>query len=164
MTSSCLSAVSCGRWHLAREQYVNQVASTALAFERVVSTELELRIGSATSRDFLEAQNAYADSLNGVASVHIGYIVGRLQLFLDLESLTVGDDGFWDDLYDDQYQPQPSYQMPGYALPGYGELHPRLRYSHKLRRMLCVPTGTSMIHSPATVDDPKATESADADP
>ena len=142
---------------LAREQYTNQVASTALAFERVVSTELELRIGSATSRDFLESQNAYADALNGVASVHIGYIVGRLQLFLDLESLTVGDDGFWDELYDDQYQPEPRFQLPGYALPGYGELHPRLRYSPKMRRMLCVPTGTSMIHhAPSSPDDTKA--------
>ena len=146
---------------LAREQYVNDVASAALAFERVVSTELELRIGSATSRDFLEAQQAYTGSLNGVASVHIGYITGRLQLFLDLESLTVGDDGFWNELYDDQHQPQASYQLPDYALPAYGPLHPHLKYSHKIKRMLHVPTGTSMVHRPANDDGQEAADESD---
>ena len=147
---------------LAREQYVNDVASAALAFERVVSTELELRIGSATSRDFLEAQQAYTNSLTGVAGVHIGYITGRLQLFLDLESLTVGDDGFWNELYDDQHQPQPSYQLPDYALPAYGHLHPHLKYSHRMKRMLHVPTGTSMIHRSPTREGEQPAEEVDA--
>ena len=131
---------------LDREQYANDVAGAALAFERVTGTEVEVRNGFATSRDFLESQTAYVQAVSNVASRHIGYIVGRLQLFLDLESLTVGDNGFWDKLYDEQYQPAPYYQLPDYARPAYGELHPRLKYSPKIRRMETTPDGTSMIY------------------
>ena len=130
------------------QQYDNDVAGAALASERVTGTELEVRGGFATSRDFLESQQAYVQAISGVASGHINYIVGRLQLFLDLESLTVGDNGFWDELYDEEHQPTPMFQIPGYARPAYGCLHPRLKYSDKIRRMECVPTGASMIHDP----------------
>ena len=130
------------------QQYDNDVAGAALASERVTGTELEVRGGFATSRDFLESQQAYVQAISGVASDHINYIVDRLQLFLDLESLTVGDDGFWEELYDEEYKPTPAFQLPGYARPAYGRLHPRLKYSDKIRRMQCVPTGVSMIHDP----------------
>lgn len=135
---------------LDRQQYANGVAGAALASERVTSTELEVRGGFATSRDFLESQTAYVQAISGVASDHINYIVGRLELFLDLESLTVGEDGFWDELYDENFQPEPVYQIPGYGRPPYGELHPRLKYSRKIRRMNCVPDGVSMIHQPSS--------------
>lgn len=131
---------------LDRQQYANDVAGAALASVRVKGTEAEVRLGQATSRDFLESQQAYVQAISGVASDHINYIVGRLQLFLDLESLKVGDNGFWDELYDEDYQPAPSYQLPAYARPGYGNLHPRLRYSKLIRRMRCVPDGVSMVH------------------
>jgi hypothetical protein len=133
---------------LDREQYVNDIASAALAFERVVSTELELRlgIGSVAARDFLESQTAYISSLSSVASRHLDYIVDRLQLFLDLELLAVDDNGFWQQLYDEDIQPMPYYQFPRYALPAYGTLTPGLKYSPEIRRMLCVPTGTAVIH------------------
>lgn len=130
---------------LNRQQYVNEIAGAALASERVTGTELEVRGGFATSRDFLESQTAYVQAVSGVASRHISYIVGRLDLFLDLESLTVNDNGFWDELYDDNHQPQPNYQLPRYE-PAYGRLHPNLKYSPRIQRMRCVPVGQAMVH------------------
>ncbi len=139
---------------LNREQYVNDIASAALAYERVVSTELELRlgVGSVAARDFLESQNAYVSALSNVADRHILYISDRLRLFLDLELLDVGENGFWDQLYDDEYQPMPFYQFPRYAVPAYGRLHPCLKYSPEIRQMLCVPTGTAGIHDDNRVE------------
>lgn len=131
---------------LDRQQYGNDIAGAALASERVTGTELEVRGGFATSRDFLESQTAYVQAVSNVASRHINYIVGRLQLFLDMESLTVGDNGFWDELYDEHLQPQPNYELPDYE-PAYGRLHPRLKYSRRIRRMRCVPNGQAMIHN-----------------
>jgi outer membrane protein TolC len=133
---------------LDKEQYTIEVASAALAYERTVSVLLELRlgIGRVAARDFLEAQNAYASSLSNVASRHIGYIIDRTQLFVDLELMTVGDDGFWHELYDESFQPEPYYQLPGYATPVYGELVPGLWYSRYLRRMEQVAPGISTVH------------------
>ena len=147
---------------LDRQQYGNDIAGAALASERVTGTELEVRGGFATSRDFLESQTAYVRAVSGVASRHINYIVGRLDLFLDLESLTVGDNGFWDELYDENHQPEPNYQLTD-CQPAYGELHPRLKYSPRIRRMQRVPRGTSMIHH-VEADDPGHTISVDQGP
>jgi hypothetical protein len=148
---------------LDREQYINEIASAALAFERVVSTELQLRlgIGGVAARDFLESQTAYIRSLESVASRHIGYIVDRLQLFLELELLAVEDDGFWPQLYDEDVQPMPYYQFPRYALPAYGNLHPCLKYSPEIRRMLCVPPGTAASHKDATSSEGPSETSSD---
>ena len=146
---------------LDRQQYGNDVAGAALASERVTGTELEVRGGFATSRDFLESQTAYVQAVSGVASRHINYIVGRLELFLDLESLTVGENGFWDELYDENHQPQPLYQLQLYGRPAYGNLPPRLRYSAKIRRMECVPPGISMVHR-MDHDAPERSNSADS--
>ena len=95
---------------LGKEQYVIDVASAALAFERVVSTEKEYRLGiaNATARDFLEAQAAYIQALSGVANRHINYIVDRMDLFFDLELLEVDDRGMWNELSNEQYQPSPT--------------------------------------------------------
>ena len=136
---------------LDKEQYAIEVASAALAYERVVSVRFELRLslGRVAARDFLEAQNAYATALSNVAIRHIGYIIDRTQLFLDTELLTVSDDGFWHELYDEKYQPEPFYQLPPYATPVYGELVPGLWYSHDLRRMEEVPPGNAGIHTGA---------------
>jgi outer membrane protein TolC len=135
---------------LGREQYQIAVASAALAYDRVVSTRLQLKLGmeEVSARDFLEAQQAYTASLNAVASEHIEYILDRLQLFLDLEELVVDDSGFWPELYRDDYQPTANYHLPSYALPAYGCLPPNVRYSHKVKRMYHVPTGQSMIFRP----------------
>lgn len=123
---------------LNREQYRIAVASAALAFERVVSTRLQLQLGvqDVAARDFLEAQQAYTASLSNVASVQIRYILNRIQLFLDLEQLEVDEQLFWNELYDENFQPTPRYELPEYARPAYGELPPRVWYSRSIRRML----------------------------
>lgn len=132
-----------------RQQYLINVASTALASERVASTAIQLQLGmpGVAARDFLEAQQAYIASLSRVASGHIDYVQLRMRLFLDLELLQVGDDGFWHDLYDEQIQPEPFFQLPEYAMPAYGDLPHGLMFSHKIRRMLTVPVGVAGVHS-----------------
>ncbi|MEM8734176.1 MAG: TolC family protein, partial [Planctomycetota bacterium] len=125
---------------LDREQYLIAVASAALAYERVVSTSLEFRLGTGgvTARDFLEAQTAYTDALSNVASRHIDYITDRAQLFLDLELLYVDEDGFWDDIRNEQLQPEPVYNLPPWSYPVYGKL-PCVCYSDEiLQGMSCL--------------------------
>lgn len=140
---------------LDQEQYKVDVASAGLAYERVVSTELERRlgIGGVTARDYLQAQDAYISALSSVASRHINYIVDRMQLFLDTEVLTVNERGLWEGLYDESIQPTPYYQLPPHAFPFYGELPRGLHYSRLMRRMEQVPVGTSMIHGDATTSE-----------
>lgn len=125
---------------LDREQYLIAVASAALAYERVVSTSLEFRLGTGgvTARDFLEAQTAYTDALSNVASRHIDYITDRAQLFLDLELLYVDEDGFWDDIRNEQLQPEPVYSLPPWSYPVYGKL-PCVCYSDEITQGMCVP-------------------------
>ena len=117
------------------------MASAALAYERVVSTSLEFRLGTGgvTARDFLEAQTAYIDALSNVASRHIDYIVDRSRLFLDLEQLIVDETGFWPDIRNEANQPQPAYELPSWAYPLYGKL-PCVWYSQEIKQMLCAPT------------------------
>jgi len=136
---------------LDREQYEIAVASAALAYERVVSTRLQLQLGVAdvAARDFLEAQTAYTQSLVAVARQHIGYITDRIQLFRDLELLEVDDGGFWRELYNEQFQPTAALQFPGYARPAYGCLPPGVCYSQDMKRMLRVPTGRTRIFKEA---------------
>lgn len=133
-----------------REQYRISVQSAALAYERVVSTQLQLQLGIAgvAARDFLEAQTDYAGSLNSVASDHIDYILLRTQLFLDMESLVLNEQGFWPDLYQEGEQPQPAFQFDPRVGSAYGELPPRLRYSRSIRRMNSIPNGQPVIDMP----------------
>ncbi len=135
---------------LQREQHEISVASAALAYERVVSTRLQLQLGvqDVAARDFLEAQQDYTTSLSAVASDHIGYILDRIRLFVDLEELEVDQYGFWPELYNDDFQPAPAYQLPPYALPGYGWLAPGPLYSRRMKRMLHIPAGCSSVFRP----------------
>ncbi|MCA9179621.1 MAG: TolC family protein [Planctomycetales bacterium] len=132
---------------LDRDQYEIAVASAALAAGRVRSTRERLKQGSGTARDFLEAQQAYTESLNAVASQHIGFLVDRMQLFLDLEQLEVDELGFWPDLYNNDAQPLVRTEMPLYAVSIYGNL-PCVKYSDKVKRMLNVPAGQPRIEKP----------------
>ena len=140
---------------LDQEQYQVDVASAGLAFERVVSTQLEQRlgIGGVTARDFLEAQDDYTSALSSVASRHINYIIDRMELFLDMEVLTVNEQGMWDGLYDESVQPTPYYQLPPHAYPFYGELPHGLHFSREIRRMQDVPPGTSMLHQSSNAEE-----------
>lgn len=131
---------------LGREQYLIAVASAALAFERVVSTSLEFRLGTGgvSARDFLEAQTAYTDALSAVASRHIDYILDRTQLFLDMELMEVNEQGFWDELYQEDFEPTLYLDLPTWASPVYGSL-PCVDYSQCIRGPMMVQPGQPMI-------------------
>ncbi len=147
---------------LDREQYGIAVASAALAYERVVSTQLQmdLNIADISARDFLEAQEAYTRSLRAVAGQHIGYILDRIQLFMDMETLQVDEAGFWPELYDESYQPDPQLARPPSAGPVYGTLPPGLRQSCKIRRMLHIPEAPPEIHQPNQMQQPEQVQPA----
>lgn len=117
---------------LAEEQHILGIASAALAYERVISTELQLRLGVAgvRARDFLEAQTAYASALSTVASRHIGHILGRIQLFVDLEQLQVDEVGNWPALHDESIPPATMFRPP--SASNYGDLPAGLQYSDEL--------------------------------
>jgi outer membrane protein TolC len=149
-----------------REQYQISVSSAALAFERVVSTrtQLEQNYGRITARDVFEAQQDYTRSLTTLAGTHIGYLIDRIQLFMDLELLVVDDQGFWPELYRVDFQPEPNFHLPDYGSPVYGELPPGVWYSHKMKRMLHVPAGQTVIYRPdASLDEPEPLPAADGD-
>ena len=133
---------------LAKEQYTLSVASAALAFERVVGTRIQLRIGvsGVRARDFLESQTAYAAALSDVADRHLSYVRSRTQLFLDLELLELNDDGFWDPQREETYQPMAVFAFPSTPYPPYGLLPSGLHYSDDILRMLHTPAGTPWIH------------------
>ena len=148
---------------LDKETYIISVASAALSRDSVVSNSLQLKLGvtGVSVRDFRESQNSYTRALINVARDHIDYINDRTQLFFDLELLTVGDDGFWNELYNEDFQPDLNHQLPEHARPAYGELPPQLRFSPEIKRMNQIPTGTSLIHGPgrARLDSGQAVES-----
>jgi len=117
---------------LAEEQHLLGIASAALAYERVINTELQLRLGVAgvRARDFLEAQTAYANSLSTVASRHIGHILGRIRLYVDLEQLQVDDIGNWPALHDESTPPDTT--VPTDSNYEYGDLPSNVEYSEEL--------------------------------
>ncbi|RMF44957.1 MAG: hypothetical protein D6753_01335 [Planctomycetota bacterium] len=133
---------------LDQNQYKIAIASAALAYERVASTRLQLATGQGniTARDFLEAQQAYTQSLNSVAQQHIGFILDRIQFFLDLEQLQVDDLNFWPELRNEDYPMLPNLDFYSTAPDGYGRLPPGPWYSRKLRHMERVPSGNVVIH------------------
>lgn len=121
---------------LAEEQHALGIASSALASERAIGTELQLRLGvqGVTARDYLEAQRAYADSLSTVASRHIGHILGRIRLFVNLEQVQLDEQGRWPGLLDTELQPDLNPPVgPGLD---YGRLPPKLQYSDEMRQGL----------------------------
>lgn len=140
---------------LGKETYVISVASAALTRESVLSNDLQLQLGlpGINARDFRESRISYTEALIAVASNHINYINDRTQLFFDLELLTVGDDGFWHELHDEDYQPTPYYQLPPHASPAYGRLPPHLKHSRKIKRMNYIPSGVSAIHGEGRAAD-----------
>ena len=153
---------------LDRQQYLIAVASAALAYERVVSTSIQLAQGveNIAARDFLEAQTAYINALSDVASRHITYIVDRTQLFLDLELLAVDETGFWNDLTDESVKPEPYFNIPPYGQPVYGEL-PCVNYSCHVRQMLCIPPDFELgidLQNPGEGDEFDVEQHEETDP
>ena len=117
---------------LAREQHSLAISSSALASERVTSTEIQLGlgVGQVTARDFLEAQTAYAASLSAVAGRRIDHILGRVRLFVDLEQLRLDNFGRWPELRTPETQP--NTELPTESYPNYDEIPPGLNYSDEM--------------------------------
>ncbi|MCC9599383.1 TolC family protein [Stieleria sp. JC731] len=121
---------------LRRNQYEISVARAALAYERVVSTRLQLQlsVGNVVARDFLEAQQAFTSALNSVASDHISFILDRITLFLDSESIRLNEYGYWDETTDDRVI-LPAIPDFYDANPNpYGRLPACLKYSDEIRQ------------------------------
>ena len=93
-----------------------------------------------------------------VAREHINYILDRIELFLDLELLTVDENGCWPELYDEQHQPTADYRPPRGARAAYGRLPREACHSWDIKRMLAVPAGRCELHGKpaATAPDPAA--------
>jgi hypothetical protein len=117
---------------LAEEQYALGIASSALARERVISTQLQLQLGVAgvKARDYLEAQTAYASALSDVADRHIGHILSRIGLFVEMEQLQLDDRSVWPGLYDGSLQPE--IDTSPRQFPAYDELPPDVQYSDEV--------------------------------
>jgi hypothetical protein len=123
------------RLQLRRDQYEISVKSAALAYERVVSTRLQLQLaaGNVVARDFLEAQQAYTAALSSVASQHIAFILDRVELFFDMEAIRLDPVGYWPGLNDEQLQPPIDLNFPANNPYPYGLLPPHLKYSREVK-------------------------------
>ena len=123
------------RLSLTSAQYDIQVASAALAAERVLSTQLTLQLGfpGVAARDFLEAQDDYRQAVSGVATNHLGYVVSRAQFFLDLERMQLDESGYWPEIDEEDYQVEPGIRVP--PDPPYGTIPKFLKVSKRIRRM-----------------------------
>jgi outer membrane protein TolC len=123
---------------LNKVQYEISVTSAALASERVYSTRLEFALGQGrvSARDFLEAQSAYRTAVTQVANGRIGYIIDRAEFALDLELMLLNDQGFWPQIYQEQYQLTPNFDYAPNAGPTYGDIPEFLKVSDDIKRML----------------------------
>lgn len=77
----------------ARESYEIQRKSLELAQRRVESMPDLIEGGRATTRDLLESQAALLEAQNALAQVLVDHLIARLELWRDVETLTVGPDG-----------------------------------------------------------------------
>ena len=138
---------------LDQNQYEISIASAALAYERVNSTRIQLAVGrgNITARDFLEAQQAYTQSLSGVAQQHIGYIVDRIEFFLDLEQLQVDQWNYWPELRNESYPFLPSTDFATINPYPYGRLSCGPRYSDCILRQEKVPAGDAQNWRPSEI-------------
>lgn len=121
---------------LRRNQYEISVARAALAYERVVSTRLQLQlaVGNVVARDFLEAQQAYTSALTSVARDHISFIRGRIDLFFDTESIRLDANGYWSGGQDDALDLPPLPDFYDVNPNPYGRLPHGLHYSDEVRQ------------------------------
>jgi hypothetical protein len=120
---------------LRRNQYEISVARAALAYERVVSTRLQLQlaVGNVVARDFLEAQQAYTSALNSVAGDHISFILGRIGLFFDTESIRLNESIYWSGVRDESLDLPPVPDFSEVNPNPWGSLPEWLHYSDEVR-------------------------------
>ncbi|MCG3181725.1 MAG: hypothetical protein BIFFINMI_04124 [Phycisphaerae bacterium] len=69
--------------------YRIQESAVKLASRRVESTALLLKLGRATTRDYLEAQSALVEAQNAQTAALVDYHIARLELLRDMEVLQV---------------------------------------------------------------------------
>ena len=131
---------------LDRNQYTIAVASAALAYERVISTSLRLKLSvqNVAARDFLEAQQAYTNALSAIARQHVNYITDRTELFFDLEAMDVDSNNYWAGVKED-LGPQINVDFPGTNPRPYDCLPPRVWYSSTIREMENIPPGEAIV-------------------
>ncbi len=110
--------------NLIRVQYPIQVTSAALAAEQVTSIRLQLALGTPNVRgtDLLGALQGSREALTQVANLRIGDLVNRARFVLDMELMQLREDGFWPQINDPDYQPEPNIVYPFSAGPTYGEI------------------------------------------
>jgi outer membrane protein TolC len=77
-----------------------QTASVALAGRRVAGARELLRLGEATARDLLEANEALVNAQNALTRTLIDHTLARLAIWRDTELLRVGEDGVWQEATD----------------------------------------------------------------
>jgi hypothetical protein len=116
---------------LTRVQYPISVTRAALAAEQVISIRLQLALGTpdVRGRDLIDALQASREALTSVADSRIGYLVDRARFVLDLELMQLNEDGFWPQINDPSYQPNPDFLYPPTAGPTYGVLSPCVKPS-----------------------------------
>jgi hypothetical protein len=125
----------------ARYQYPIAVAQAALSQEQVLSTRLQLILGSPDVRaiDLVLAYNDSREALGAMFNRRVGYLLERARFSLELEVMMLDDTGFWPDINAPQYQPRANYVYPWNAGAAYGDYPSFLKVSHELRRMLGYP-------------------------
>ncbi|MCS7180780.1 MAG: TolC family protein, partial [bacterium] len=77
------------------QSYNIQLTSLKLAERRVESTDLLLQAGRATTRDLLEAQEAYLTAKNSLINSIANFILEYLNFLYATEKLEVDENGIW---------------------------------------------------------------------
>ncbi|MDG2383837.1 MAG: hypothetical protein P8N76_19345 [Pirellulaceae bacterium] len=114
-----------------RVQYPISVTRAALAAEQVISVQLQLSLGIEGVRgtDLLLALQTSRESLQSVANDRLKYLVDRAQFVLNLELMQLDSNGFWPEINDPNYQPEPRTIYPRNAGPTYGGITPWVKPS-----------------------------------
>jgi hypothetical protein len=122
-------------------QYPINVAQAALAEEQVLSTRLQLILSlpGVRANDLLFAYNDSRGALSAMVERRIFYIVERARFALELEVMMLDDVGYWPEVNDPRYQPEPNRVYPWNAGCAYGDFPSFLKVSHDFRSMLNYP-------------------------
>jgi outer membrane protein TolC len=85
----------------AHKTYLIQKKSLELAKKRVESANMLLQAGRTTTRDLLEAQDAYLNAGNSLAGAIVDYLISYLDFLKVSELLKINEKGIWQgDIYE----------------------------------------------------------------
>ncbi|MDD3726671.1 MAG: TolC family protein, partial [Candidatus Ratteibacteria bacterium] len=82
------------------QSYLTQQNSLLLARRRVENNDLLLQAGRATTRDILEAEEAYLSAQNDLATAVVNYLLSYLRLLHSAELLELDEQGMWEGIYE----------------------------------------------------------------